>query len=192
MRHVFRFAIFLFSFCICSCGTQLKNLPINKQTGLITDEKGLSKTAAVIKSEKIEVQQFKSMIFVANGGEFAVQQTKELGFFDQVVNPEQLEKRILDNNLQSKIYSIKTGEDLHDLAKYEKPFLVLYFKKVDLATKPNTQDLYLQMVVSNPVTIQDVFTTQVPLNIWTGNVNDQNTRYPLFNAFYSWIKSNKN
>lgn len=182
----------LFSFVIYSCGTQLKNAPINKQTGLITDEKGIFKVAAVTKSEKIEILKYKNMIFVANGGEFAVQQTKELGFFDLVVNPEQLEKKILDNNLQSKIYSIKTGEDLHDLSKFEKPFLVLYFKKVDLATKPNVQDLYLQMVVSNPLTIQDVFVAQVPLNIWTGNVNDQNTRYPLFNAFYEWVNSNKN
>ncbi|MFN3695987.1 MAG: hypothetical protein ACK4VO_00990 [Pseudobdellovibrio sp.] len=191
MRYLLQFVMLTFSFLTYSCGTQLKSAPINKQTGLITDQKGNSKLAAVIKSEKIEIQKYKNMIFVANGGEFAVQQTKELNFFDLVLNTEQLEKRILENNLQSKIYSLKTGQDLHDLSKYEKPFLVLYFKKNDFVKSSHLHEPYLQMVVSDPLTFQDVFVAQVPLNIWTGNVNDQNTRYPLFNAFYAWIYSNK-
>lgn len=178
------------SILFTACGTQLKVAPINPQYGLITSENGEAKKASVIQSEKININKYKEFIFIPNGGDYAVLQTKEFKFFNEVLNYEDLQKLIIEKNLQDKVPSITDGIGLNKLSKNYKPFLTMYFKPF---TIPNgiTTDRYLQLVVSNPETLQDVFVAQVKLDLLWEGINDQNTRYPLFNSFFEWINENK-
>jgi hypothetical protein len=50
---------------------------------------------------------------------------------------------------------------------------------------------YLQLIATNPDTLEDVFVSEVHLDfVWAG-VNDQNSRYPLFNALIEWMNKNR-
>jgi hypothetical protein len=52
------------------------------------------------------------------------------------------------------------------------------------------RDLYTQFVLTDPLTLDDLFVVETHLDfIWTG-VNDQNNWYPMFNALIDYIKSN--
>jgi hypothetical protein len=49
----------------------------------------------------------------------------------------------------------------------------------------------MQLIATNPETLDDVFVAEVFMDyVWVG-VNDQNSRYPLFNAFIDWVNQNK-
>jgi hypothetical protein len=75
---------------------------------------------------------------------------------------------------------------LNKLYRAYKPFLWVSFKRVQKENKP-----YLQLTVTNPDNLEDVFVSEIYLDyVWAG-VNDQNTRYPLFNALIEWINQNK-
>jgi len=159
-----------------SCGSQLKVAPVDLTQGLISNKSITPlKAASIIKYDQIDMNQFSEKIFILNGGEFAVQQTKEFKFFKEVLGFEDLQKRVIDANIQDKNHQ---------------PFLIMYFKLFTIPGKI-IDDRYMQLVVSNSETKQDVFIAQVKWNLTGDGINDQNSRYPLFNAFFDWIHKNK-
>jgi hypothetical protein len=171
---------------LAGCGTQLKVAPVDPQTGLIKSEKGTVTEATVVTSRKFPLAQHKGMAFVSGGGTYAVDQMRTLGYFDQVVSYDDLQKIVIANRLQEQVPSLNEPIGLNKLYRAYKPFLWVHFKRVQRETKT-----YLQLVAINPDTLDEVFVSEVHMDfVWAG-VNDQNARYPLFNAFSRWVQQNR-
>lgn len=170
---------------LAGCGTQLKVAQIDEKTGLIKSDIGTVSAATVIVAKTIPLNQLKSMAFVSGGGEYGVEQLKAIKYFEQVLTYDDLQKLVIANNLQDKVPSLNEPIGLNKLYKAYKPFLWVRFKGVRKENKP-----FLQMIATNPDTMDEVFVSEVQLDyIWAG-VTDQNARYPLFNAFIEWVRKN--
>lgn len=179
-------AVSLTTLLLAACGTQLKVAPVDPQTGLIKSEKGTVTEATVVTSRKFPLAQHKGMAFVSGGGTYAVDQMRALGYFDQVVGYDELQKIVIANRLQEQVPSLNEPIGLNKLYRAYKPFLWVHFKRVQRENKT-----YLQLVALNPDTLDEVFVSEVHMDfVWAG-VTDQNARYPLFNAFSRWVQQNR-
>jgi hypothetical protein len=180
----------IFTLLVCSfvagCGTQMKVASIDEKTGLIKSEVGQVKTATVLTAKKMSLAPLKGMAFISGGGDFGVAQLKAVNYFDQVANYDDLQKLVIVNNLQDKVPSLNEPIGLNKLYRAYKPFLWINFKRVQKENKP-----YLQLIATNPDTLEEVFVSEVFLDFLWAGVNDQNSRYPLFNALIEWLNKNK-
>jgi hypothetical protein len=171
---------------LAGCGTQMKVASVDEKTGLLKSEMGQVTKASVITAKKMPLAPFKGMAFITGGGDFGVNQLKEIKYFEQVVNFDDLQKLVIVNNLQDKVPSLNEPIGLNKLYRAYKPFLWIHFKQ---ARKDNRS--YLQLIATNPDTLDDVFVSEVVLDyVWAG-VTDQNSRYPLFNALIEWLNQNR-
>lgn len=170
---------------LAGCGTQMKVGQIDETTGLIKTDVGTVTKATVVTAKKVPSDQFRSLAFISGGGEYGVEQLKAIKYFNQVVNYDGLQKIVIANNLQEKVPSLNEPIGLNKLYRAYKPFLWIHFKRTQNGNKP-----FLQIIATNPETMDDVFVSEVHLDfIWAG-VNDQNARYPLFNALVEWLRQN--
>jgi hypothetical protein len=179
----------LFALCtlllLASCGTQLKVAEVDQSTGMIKSERGTVAQAAVITAKTTSLSKFGGTAFISNAGEYGVNQLKATKLFSEVLSYDDLQKLIVAQNLQEKVPSVSEPIGLSRLAKVYKPFLWVNFKRVTRGNKP-----YLQMIATNPENLDDLFVAEVHLDfVWAG-VNDQNSRYPLFNSFIEWARKN--
>lgn len=180
----------LFTSLICcllaACGTQMKVAEVDSKTGQLKSEVGQVSKATVVISKQLALAPYKGMAFVSGGGEFGINQLKAVGYFDQVLNYDDLQKLVIANNLQDRVPSLNEPIGLNKLYRAYKPFLWINFKRVVKENKP-----YLQLIATNPDNLEEVFVSEVYLDfVWAG-VNDQNSRYPLFNSLIEWINQNR-
>lgn len=167
------------------CGTQLKVAEVDGKTGLLKSEKGEVATATVVTAKRVSLKPFKGMVF-ASGSQFNIDQMKKIGYFDEVLDLDGLQKLIITEKLQDKVPSLNDKIGLNNLYRAYKPFLWVYFKRVTQNGKP-----YVQLVATNPDTLEDLFVSEVHIDFaWTG-MTDQNSRYPLYNSLITWINQNK-
>ncbi|WP_150119224.1 hypothetical protein [Massilia sp. NR 4-1] len=170
---------------LAGCATRMKVAEVDPTTGLLKSEVGTVSTATVVTSKQMSLAPFKGMVFIS-GSQASIDQMRKIGYFDEVMDLDDLQKLIISNNLQDKVPSLNDKIGLNKLYRAYKPFLWVYFKRITKENKP-----YMQLVATNPDTLEDVFVSEVYLDfVWSG-VNDQNSRYPLFNALISWINQNK-
>ncbi|MEY2686410.1 MAG: hypothetical protein RL375_608 [Pseudomonadota bacterium] len=173
------------AFLLSACGTQMKVAQVDPKTGLLKSDVGEVEKASVVTSKQTSLAKFGRLAFTTGGGEFGVNQLKATGLFDQVLTFDEMQKLIVTNGLQDKVSSIGEPVGLSRLAKAYKPFLWVNLKRV---TKDQNQ--YFQIIATDPATLDDLFMAEIKLDlIWKG-VNDQNARYPLFNAFLQWARAN--
>jgi hypothetical protein len=171
---------------LSACGTQMKVAQVDEKTGQLKSEKGEVTKATVVVAKKVPLAQYKAMAFISGGGDYGVSQLKAINYFEQVLNFDDLQKLVITNNLQDKVPSLNEPIGLNKLYRAYKPFLWIAFKRIQKDNKP-----YLQLVATNPDNLEEVFVSEVHLDfIWAG-VNDQNSRYPLFNALIGWIQQNR-
>lgn len=168
------------------CGTQMKVAAIDPATGLLKSERGEIGKAAVLVAKTVSLAPFREMAFVSNGGAYGIEQLRAIKFFDQVVGYEDLQRIVVLNKLQDKVPSLSEPIGLSKLYQVYKPFLWVNFKVVPREGKP-----YLQLVATNPETFEDLFVSEVHLDFAWAGVNDQNARYPLFNALIEWMNQNR-
>lgn len=175
------------AFCVAltACGTQMQVAQVDPKTGLLKSEAGEIEKATVVTAKTTSLAKFGRLAYTTGGGDFGVNQLKATGLFDQVLTFAEMQKLIVANNLQERVPSIGEPVGLSRLAQAYKPFLWVNLKRV---TKE--RDQYFQIVATDPKTLEDLFLAEVKLDlVWKG-VNDQNSRYPLFNAFIDWAKKN--
>lgn len=181
MRLVFSLLIALL---LSACGTQMKVAEMDA-TGRLVSDKGTVTEASVLKSKPGSLARFNSSVYVSGGGEYGVNQMKATRLFQDVYGYEDLQRLVVSQGLQEQVPSVSEQIGLSRLAKAYKPYLWVHFKRVTRDNKP-----YLQMVASDPANLDELFVAEVHLDfVWAG-VNDQNARYPLFNAFIAWARRN--
>lgn len=178
----------LVSLLLSGCGTQLQPKKVDASGyiaggGTYTDVR----KAEVTKSVKVSLAKFGGAVLVSNGAKFGVEQVRQLGYFQTVYAPDDLQKVVIQNHLQDKIQSLSEPIGLNNLYRLYKPFLWVHFKG-----EKEGSDLYWRLIATDPETLEDLFICQTKFNQWTDwGINDQTMRYPLFNSFIDWLKANQ-
>lgn len=163
----------------------MKVAEVDQKTGTLQSERGEVTKASVITSKPATLKKFNNIAFISNGGEYGVNQLKATKLFETVLSFDDLQKLIVANNLQDKVSTINEPIGLSRLAKSYKPFLWVNFKR---ATHENKQ--YMQLIATDPESLEDLFVAEVYLDFMWAGVKDQNSRYPLFNALIEWARAN--
>ena len=171
--------IILITLLASSC-TQMKVVKVNEETGYFD----ASKKATIVKSEKIDLDKHKGLLLIPDG-DFVKGQINNIGYFDELITFDELEKYVVQNGLQDKIPSLREKIGVSNAYKHYKPFLWFRF---DIREEKYKE--YAQYILTNPETLEDIFVAEIYVDIvWTG-VNDQYTWYPLFNALIDYISEN--
>lgn len=170
---------------LSACGTQLKVAEVDPGTGRLKSERGEVTTATVVTAKPVSLAKFGGRAFITNGGNFGHEQLKATKLFSEVLTYDDMQKLVVKHDLTDKVPSLNEPIGLSRLYKAHKPFLWVHFKQI---TRDNK--VFMQMIATNPEDLDDVFVSEVHLDyVWKG-VTDQNSRYPLFNAFIEWARKN--
>ena len=167
------FFVLLFTGC-----TNFKVVETDPSTGFFPGEK----RATVTKNLAIDLDSRKELILVPNG-DFTGNMVKNIGYFDQVINFEDLEKIIIKENLTELVPSVDDRIGLNKAAKAYRPFLWLKWD-----SRKDGSKTYQQLVLTDPISLEDYFVAETLLDtVWAG-VNDQNNFYPMMNSFIEYLK----
>lgn len=178
---MFRAILISSALALTACGTYQAVAPIDASTGLLPT----SAKATMITAEKMDLDTRKDLLVFVGENKFAIDQAKAIGFFDEVVGKEALEAAIIKADLVDEVPTVEGLIGMNNAAKKYKPFLYMDF---DSRTEGANQ--YLQLVLTDAVSMTEVFRAERRLDtIWEG-VNDRNTFYPLYNALIEYIKDN--
>ena len=164
---------------LSSC-TTLKVVETDPETGYFPT----GNQANVITSVEFDLDSRKSLILAPNG-DFTGNMLKNIGYFDRVINFEELERIVIENDLTDEISDISNRIGINKAAKAYQPFLWLRW---DYRQDGNKK--YERLVLTDPITLEDLFISETYLDyLWKG-VNDQNNNYPAFNALIDYIEAN--
>ena len=171
------------AFCLSGCTVGQDVKPDPKTGYLSTGVTGAK--ATVVVSESVDMSKYQPLVLVT-AGSFAEKQIRDLDFFKDVINLDDLQKQIVANDLGDKVPSVNDRIGIANAARHYK-----FFLWVRSHTERRGSQNYTQLIATDPVTGEDLFKTEHVLDyVWSG-VNDQNTFYPMFNSFIDWIHQKK-
>ncbi len=164
---------------LASC-TSMKVAPLDPNTGRFPTKA----VANVVKSEKVELDELRSLLLLPDN-DFFKGQIRNINYFDKAITLDDLETLIVQNDLSDKVPSVRDKIGINKAYKAYKPFLWLRFD-----VREENGKSYGQLVLTKPDTLEDIFIVEKHFDyVWAG-VNDQNTWYPLFNALVDYIDEN--
>lgn len=179
MYKLFAFALVIF---VSACGTQLQVVELDPDTGYFPG----ARQAIVTTSMDIDLDKHKSLVLVPSG-DFTSNMTKNIGYFDEVITVAELEKLVILNNLTEEIPSVTNRIGINKAAKSYKKFLWLRWDSRIVGNRE-----YMQLVLTDPITLEDIFVSETLLDhVWRG-VNDKANWYPMMNSLVDYIKKNSN
>lgn len=162
-------------FLILSC-TNFKVITRDSKSGYFKT----SVSANIIKAESnIKLDSLKSLIVVPKN-DFLIGMTQNLNYFDSVINLEELEQKIVAQNLQNEVPTVNSLIGLSNAYKKYKPFLFL-----NLTTVQRDRKGYAQLKLLHPKTGEYIFITEMPVEY----ANDQGVWYPLYNSLIDYLRS---
>ena len=174
-----KFLVLAAAAALLSACSSFEVAQIDPKTGLIET----STKATTIINKKVDLDSRKALLLVQNDP-FVIGQAKALNYFTEIISIEQLETAIIQANLTDKVPTVRERIGINNAAKNYKPFLWLRFDIDD------TKREYVQMYLTDPLNMEDLFAAEVYMDtVWVG-VNDQNAWYPLFNELITYIKAN--
>lgn len=159
---------------------------IDPQTGRIETNTIIpTQAVSVLKSEKIDFLKYRNLALVL-GGDYVVNQIREMNIFNEVVDRQGMEKRLIQegkDSLVSDVTNLISWKKIYD--NYE-PFLVI---QPDFRDENRTS--YFQLKVVTPDNAEEVFFCEIKMDyVWRG-VSDEQVFIPCFNAFLDWVDMNK-
>ncbi|MDP2713713.1 hypothetical protein [Rheinheimera sp.] len=173
--------LLVLSCCLAACSS-MKVAQLDPNTGRFPTKT----TATVIKSEKVDLDSFKSLLLLPDN-DFVKGQIANVKYFDKTMTRDDLETLVITNNLTDKVPSVRDKIGINKAYHAYKPFLWLRFE-----TREDNGKTYGQFVLTKPDTLEDIFIVEKHFDyVWAG-VNDQNTWYPMFNAIVDYIDENSN
>ncbi|WP_337043263.1 hypothetical protein [Emticicia sp. 17c] len=129
--------------------------------------------------ENIDLDSLKSLVVVDNN-EFLIGMTKNLNFFEETMNLEGLERKIIAQNLQNEIPTVNSLIGLSNASKKFKPFLYL-----SLVALQRDRKYYAQLKLFYPQTGEYLFVSEAPYLY----PSDQSVFYPLFNSLIDFLQA---
>jgi hypothetical protein len=137
-------------------------------------------SAPILESkDNINLDSLKSLVLVPNN-QFLIGMTKNLNFFNEVISFEEMEQKIIAQNLQGEIPTINSLIGLSNAAKKYKPFLYLTMLSV-----PRDGQNFAQLKLFNPKSGEYLFVSEMRL----AYPSDQGVFYPLFNALIDYLQT---
>ena len=177
---MFRSLAVVFVLLMSGCST-LKVIEVDEKTGYFP---GTKLDAKVVKSVDVDLDSVNDLVLVPNGN-FTSNMVKNIGYFDEVITFEDLEKIIIMNDLTEEVSSITDRIGINKAAKAYKNFLWIRWDIRNEGTKE-----YQQLILTDPITLEDLFIAETYLDyVWAG-VTDQYNWYPMMNALIDYIKKN--
>ncbi|WP_027376546.1 hypothetical protein [Kaistella palustris] len=177
MRKIFLPVLLLTALAINSC-TVMK---VSEKT-----EDGLfqaSKKADILVNKPFDLDANKSLLVVPNNS-FMKGMAEKIGYFDQVITFDDLEKDIIRDNKQDEVGPLTGKIGINNAYRKYRKFLYLKFDD----NKEKSKRIQLKLI--NPENFDEIFIGDTLYDdFWVG-VNDQNTFNPLFNALITYIKGN--
>ena len=178
--HKILIAFVLVLLSACNTLQTLQITETDPETGYFPSDLSIN----VVKNERFDIDSKKSLLLVRDQ-EFTGQIVKNIGYFDEIIDLPELEKIIAKNNLSESVPSVNDQIGIHKAAKAYKPFLQLRW---DLRSEGRNR--YQQLILTDPYDLEDYFICETTVSINSGYANDQNTFYPMMNAFIDYIKEN--
>ncbi|RUO19296.1 hypothetical protein CWE08_09950 [Aliidiomarina iranensis] len=173
------FVVFVMLFILSGC-TTFKVVETDADTGYFPTQQ----VAVVVKSETIDLSSRKELVLVPNG-DFTKGMIENIGYFDRVINFEDLEKIIIQEDLTDEVSSISDRIGVNRAAKEYKPFLWIRWD-----IREDGFRSYQQLILTDPLTLDDYFITETYLDTtWTG-ITDQHNFYPMMNALIDYLREN--
>lgn len=174
------------SLCLTGCmGTEFQTANVDPSTGYIptayNPSAGVNK-GNVITNEKTDLAKYQGRMLVT-GGSFFEQEMVNIGTFSDVMDSEELQKRIIQAGLQDKVPSVSDLIGINKAYVNYKPFLWLHLE----IKNGEDSKRYVRMLVTDPGTTKDLFEVREDLCGIPECENDQKTWYPLFNSLIDWI-----
>lgn len=171
---------------LSGCSTFGEAKEIDPATGRIKTESVYgSVKATVVKSEKVPVQNYRRLILTL-GGKFFKEQTVKFGYFEKVVNREDMEQLLIKEGKSEVVSDVTNLLSWKKIADNYQSFLVL---------RPQVREegraSYAQLKVIRADTATEVFVAEVKMDFMWKGVNDDTVFYPLYNAFIDWVNENK-
>ena len=171
---------------IAGCSTVGQSAEIDPTTGRIKSNsvyKGIE--ATTLKREKIELSKYQPLILTL-GADFFKDQTVKFGYFQTVVNREDLEKLLIRENKSDLVSDVTNFLSWKKISDNYKPFLVL---RPDVREEGRTSFAQLKAIRADNA--EEVFVAEIKMDFMWKGVNDDTVFYPLYNAFIAWINENK-
>jgi hypothetical protein len=175
----------LFAVFLIGCGTSGKAIKPDAGGYLATGMNGQAERATVTVNDRLEMREMKVTALVT-GSDFLLQQIKLLDYFGEVINLDEMQRRIVQKNLQDKVPSLNDRIGINNAARYYGKFTWIHF-----AAEKRDGKTIAKLVVTDPSTSKDVFVAEHPLVPQAYVGYDQTTFYPLFNSLIDWLKANK-
>lgn len=172
--------ILLLSCLLVSACTQFKVVEIGHQTGYLP----IQRKADVIKHEKYDLDSMKSLI-VVSAGEFFQEQVINMHYFENVISLDELRAIIIQEGLQEEIPCIADKIGINKAYTHYKRFLWLRFD-----SRRDGMRQYAQLILTDPGTLNDIFITEIYLDIAFRGVSDYTEWCPLCNALLDYIREN--
>ncbi|MHB8742103.1 MAG: hypothetical protein ACYC9L_03175 [Sulfuricaulis sp.] len=169
---------------LSACATNGQAIKPDKSGYLATGAQGSADKAHTLVADKVDMRAFKPLALVT-ASDFSVQQVRDLGYFGEVIDLAELQRRVVEKNLQDKIPSINDRIGINNAARYYGKFLWIHYE-----TAKHDGNAYAKLIATDPTTLKDVFVAEQKLDFMWRGVNDQSTWYPLFNSLIDWLKSN--
>jgi hypothetical protein len=140
--------------------------------------------ATVVLSKPFDLDSRRDLMVVPTN-DFLRGELTNIHYFKEVMTFEELQKVIIKSGLTDKVPTLSDLIGINSAAKYYKPFLYFHVKSHGTGAF-----IYTQFIVTDALTLDDLFIAETHLDfLWTG-VNDQNNWYPMFNAFIDYIRAN--
>jgi len=169
----------VFALIISAC-TSLEVVELDPNTGYFPGEK----RATVTKAIKMDLDIEKPLVLVPTG-DFTSKMVDNIGYFDRVITFEDLEKIIIKNDLTDKVASIDSRIGINQAAKAYKKFLWVRWD-----TRKEGSKIYKQLMLTDPISLEDIFICETHYDLVWAGVNDQNNWYPMMNSLIDYISDN--
>ncbi|WP_286440658.1 MULTISPECIES: hypothetical protein [unclassified Myroides] len=177
MKKLVFFSFLLTSIFLQSCSVM--KVSDKKANGYFT----ATKSAKILTELPFELDDNKQLLVVQNEP-FMKGMAEKIGYFDQVITFDELEKEIIKANMQDEVGSLIGKIGINTAYRKYKKFLFLKIEREDKNR--------IQLKLINPETFEEIFIADTKFDLVWAGVNDNNTFNPLFNALIQYIKSNSN
>jgi hypothetical protein len=168
---------------LSGCGTTGKAIKPDASGYLPTATNGQAARATTLESTPLPSADYKRTALVTSD-EFVVEQIRNLGYFGEVIDLQELQRRIVAQNLQDKVPSLNDQIGINNAARFYGAFLWIH------ATRKKHDDKnYLQLMATDPLTLKNLFVAEHDLVAQPYTGYDQVIFYPLFNSLIDWLKS---
>ena len=171
----------LLGFVFLAGCTQLKVVEVDPDSGYFPGALG---RAAIVKKERFDLDSRKELVLVPND-EFVEGMVLKIDYFDEVMTFDDLERGIVAEGLGDKVPTVDTKIGVNNAAKRYRNFMWLRFAK-----RREGYYSYTQLILTDPLTLEDYFIAETHLDYGGTGVNDQHNWYPMFNALIDYVKAN--